>query len=74
MLSLITYVQRTICVSRADDISIWQVLKMECQLLNDLEFHLSVPTTKTFLRLLLTKLFFFFGVGSHRATSDMPFF
>jgi cyclin A len=23
---------------------------MECQVLNDLGFHLSVPTTKTFLR------------------------
>ncbi|TVU07617.1 hypothetical protein EJB05_40981 [Eragrostis curvula] len=27
-----------------------EVLKMECQVLNDLGFHLSVPTTKTFLR------------------------
>ncbi|KAL6873614.1 hypothetical protein ACP4OV_013696 [Aristida adscensionis] len=27
-----------------------QVLKMECQVVNDLGFHLSVPTTKTFLR------------------------
>jgi cyclin A len=30
-----------------------EVLKMECQVLNDLGFHLSVPTTKTFLRLLI---------------------
>ncbi|KAF8772099.1 hypothetical protein HU200_006092 [Digitaria exilis] len=27
-----------------------EVLKMECQMMNDLGFHLSVPTTKTFLR------------------------
>ncbi|KAF0889554.1 hypothetical protein E2562_028649, partial [Oryza meyeriana var. granulata] len=27
-----------------------EVLKMECLVLNDLGFHLSVPTTKTFLR------------------------
>ena len=27
-----------------------QVLKMECEVLNDLGFHLSVPTIKTFLR------------------------
>jgi hypothetical protein len=47
---------------------------MECQLLNDLEFHLSVPTTKTFLRLLLTKPFFPVQVGSHRAMSNVPFF
>jgi hypothetical protein len=37
---------------------------MECQVLNDLEFHLSVPTTKTF---------FFFQVGNHCAMSNMTF-
>lgn len=38
----------------------WQVLKMEGEVLNLLNFQLSVPTTKTFLRYLGTIRSFFF--------------
>ncbi|KAM0855589.1 hypothetical protein ACQ4PT_049662 [Festuca glaucescens] len=41
-----------------------EVLKMECQVLNDLGFHLSVPTTKTFLRRFLRA-----AQASHKAPS-----
>lgn len=42
--------QWRVLIYKASNTILWQVLKMESQVLNFLYFQLSVPTTKTFLR------------------------
>jgi hypothetical protein len=46
---------------------------MECKVLNDLEFHLSVPRIKKKSQVTFDQTFFFFQVGNHCAMSNMPF-
>ncbi|KAB5553290.1 hypothetical protein DKX38_010601 [Salix brachista] len=48
--SLETEFKWRVLIYKASNTILWQVLKMESQVLNFLYFQLSVPTTKTFLR------------------------